>query len=453
MVTVSKTFNNYNNPATPGSFTSVVNAKSYIDKNFQSKNEAKKKKSEEKHEDRLVDNTVKNRMKINWDKTTSIPLVHFPRGLGGAPDFTFYEFLQTAKFPYYVGGPILAALFYAGIKKDNFQSAKAAKGVAKHIALGVGLYYAGAALAKSIVNTTTKLSRGINLNQPYIKAISTSTNQTGAFKKDTEYHKVTESADFTRTDLLYKKGQTPEEINAEYARIGKRFGIKEDARDVDSTVKPLLKKTIIMARAWQYALTAFFVTLGIGMANQPAWSKESGVGFKHTIKEGIFGKINPPNATKFIHERNKIKLKMVEKLRQKFIAKNPGKKETEIETLVNEIIKEKPIKGASPKLPKQNAFNTKLRAATKRKFLINDLKERLNCAKIAVYDYMLKPFGKSFKEFWLGHNKASSIAGKTVIVSTALATTMAMALIMNKTSARRHKIEPSDSGKTDEVKK
>lgn len=440
MVTVSKTFNNYNNPATPGSFTSVVNAKSYIDKNFQSKNEAKKKKSEEKHEDRLVDNTVKGRMKINWDKTTSIPLVHFPRGLGGAPDFTFYEFLQTAKFPYYVGGPILAALFYAGIKKDNFQSAKAAKGVAKHIALGVGLYYAGAALAKSIVNTTTKLSRGINLNQPYIKAISTSTNQTGAFKKDTEYHKVTESADFTRTDLLYKKGQTPEEINAEYARIGKRFGIKEDARDVDSTVKPLLKKTIIMARAWQYALTAFFVTLGIGMANQPAWSKESGVGFKHTIKEGIFGKMNKPKPLKLVHERNQIKLKMAEKLRQLFTAQNPGKAESEIEALVRKETFTKP-------------FKQKLKAATKLKLLTNDLKERLNCAKIAVYDYMLKPFGKSFKEFWHGHNKASSIAGKTVIVSTALATTMAMALIMNKTSARKHKIEPSDSGKTDEVKK
>ena len=147
-------------------------------------------------------------MKISVNKALDIPLVHFPRGLGGAPDYTFFEFLQTAKFPYYVGGPILAALFYAGVKKDSLKSSVAAKAVAKRMATGVALYYAGAALAKSIVNTTTKLVRGVDLKHPYAKAISTSTNQTGVFKKDVEYHSAYESTEFTRTDLLYKKTAT-----------------------------------------------------------------------------------------------------------------------------------------------------------------------------------------------------------------------------------------------------
>lgn len=82
-------------------------------------------------EDTLLDNTFANRMKISVNKALDIPLVHFPRGLGGAPDYTFFEFLQTAKFPYYVGGPILAALFYAGVKKDSLKSSVAAKAVAK----------------------------------------------------------------------------------------------------------------------------------------------------------------------------------------------------------------------------------------------------------------------------------------------------------------------------------
>lgn len=377
MVTVSILANNYvNKPVSYGAaLPASQTPKSYIDMNFQAKNTGNGKKNERPKQDCLIENTFSNRMRINWDKTTAIPFVHFPRGLGGAPDYTFFEFLQTAKFPFYVGGPILAALFYAGVKKDNMAAGNAAKNVAKHMALGVGLYYLGAAVAKSIINRTVKAARGIDLNQPYAKAISTSTNDTGVFQKDVEYHKVYESADFTRWDLLYnKEGKTPEEINKNYAKIAKKYGIKEDANDVDSTVKPLIKKTIIMARAWQYALTAFFVTLGIGMANQPAWEQGSLEGFKKTVSQGIFGK---------------------------------GQK----------------------------------------------MKNRLDSAKVMVYDYMLKPFGKSFGEFWRGHSKASSIAGKSVITATALATLTAITLLLGKTTGSHHKFENSGNNRHQEVQK
>lgn len=328
------------------------------------------------HEDELVKkNTLGKRIKINIEKTLDIPLVHFPRGLGGAPDYTFFEFLQTAKFPYYIGGPILAALFYAGVKKDNFRSAGAAQKVAKHMALGVGLYYVGAALAKSIINNTVRLTRGIDLKQPYAHFVPSQSRKSGLFKKNVEFHTAFESADFTRTDLLYnKKGKTPEQINENYIEYGKKYGIKDDANNIDSTIKPLIKKTIVMARAWQYALTAFFVTLGVGMANQPAWDATSAEGFKKTISQGIFGK------------------------------------------------------------------NV-------------DFKERLHSAKVAAYDYILKPFGKSFTEFWKGHSKGSSIAGKSVILATAAATLTAISLLVTKTSAKDHKLETTGNNKIKEVQK
>ena len=328
------------------------------------------------HEDELVKkNTLGKRIKINIEKTLDIPLVHFPRGLGGAPDYTFFEFLQTAKFPYYIGGPILAALFYAGVKKDNFRSAGAAQKVAKHMALGVGLYYVGAALAKSIINNTVRLTRGVDLKQPYAHFVPSQSRKSGLFKKNVEFHTAFESADFTRTDLLYnKKGKTPEQINENYIEYGKKYGIKDDANNIDSTIKPLIKKTIVMARAWQYALTAFFVTLGVGMANQPAWDATSAEGFKKTISQGIFGK------------------------------------------------------------------NV-------------DFKERLHSAKVAAYDYILKPFGKSFMEFWKGHSKGSSIAGKSVILATAAATLTAISLLMTKTSAKDHKFETTGNNKIKEVQK
>ena len=130
-----------------------------------------------------------------------------------------------------------------------------------------------------------------------------------------------------------------------------------------------------MARAWQYALTAFYVTLGIGMANQPAWEKSSPDGFKKTVTEGIFGK-----NVRFM--------------------------------------------------------------------------DRLHNTKVMLYNYMIKPFGKSFVEFWKGHNKASSVAGKSVILSSAAATITALGLLLGSTSGRRHKIENSGTNKIKgEVKK
>ncbi len=325
--------------------------------------------------DHIIEDTAWNKFKVDVEKTANIPFVHFPRGLGGAPDYTFFEFLQTAKFPYYVGGPILAALFYAGVKFDNFQSGKAAKNVAKHMALGVGLYYLGAMAAKSIINTTVKLTRGIDLDQSYRKIIPTSTNQTGAFKKDIEYHKVFESVDFTRWDLLYEKGENTREINEKYNKLARKYGLKDDKMsDSDSTLKPLIKKTIVMARAWQYVLTALFVSLGIGMANQKAWDAESFHGFKEHIKEGIGGE------------------------------------------------------GLS-------------------------IKYRLKNTKNLFMDYMIKPFGKSFAQFWKGTDRLTSTIGKTTIIAAGAATVLANLLIIGKTSARGHRLEKTPEAKPSEENK
>lgn len=291
MVTVSNILGNYPQVSTHKRITAQNNFKA-IAENQESKKEKSLKDYKTIKEDMLVEpNTLGKRIAINTMKTLDIPLLHFPRGLSGAPGFTFFEFLQTAKFPFYVGGPILAALFYAGVKKDNLKAAGAAQKVAKHMALGVGLYYVGAGLARFIVNKTVKASRGFDLNQPYAKAVPGEVNQTGAFKKSVEFHKAYESADFTRWDLLYdKKKNTTNEINRRYIEIAPKYGIKKETNDIDSTLKPLMKKTIIMARAWQYALTAFYVTLGIGMANQKAWEKAPAGGFKHLLKDGILNK-------------------------------------------------------------------------------------------------------------------------------------------------------------------
>ena len=251
----------------------------------------KKQKTAAKEEDKILPNDIFSKMSYNIKKTRDIALTHFPRGLYGAPDYTFFEFLQTAKFPYYVGGPILAALFYAGVKYDNQLAGNAAKKVAKHMALGVALYYAAASLAKGIINTTVQLTRGIDLNHPYQRVISKTPGYTGIFQKGLEIQKVYGSNEFTRWDVIYnKEGETLAKINERYTDMGKKFKIKAETEDPDGTLKHLIKKTIIMSKAWQYALTALFVPVGIGIANQKAWEAENIQEFKGLVKNGILNK-------------------------------------------------------------------------------------------------------------------------------------------------------------------
>ena len=366
MVTVSNLVKSYSSFKTPYSNNTENGLLGFAKQNFKAEQEEDNKKLayyKNIKEDTLVEpNSLKNRIGINLQKTLDIPFLHFPRGLGGAPGFTFFEFLQTAKLPFYVGGPVLAALFYAGVKSDNMNSALAAKKIAKHMAIGVGLYYVGSSLAKFLVNKTVKLSKGIDLNQPYAKAVPGEVNQTGAFKKSVEFHRAYESADFTRFDLLYnKQGSTPEQINKRYLDLASKYGIKKDTNDVDSSLMPLIRKTIVMSRAWQYALTAFYVALGIGMANQKVWGEGSPEGYKKLITDGIFGKN---------------------------------------QTVVN----------------------------------------RLHNTKLALYDYIARPFGKSFVDFWKGTNKATSIVGKSVITAAGVATLTAILLLTGKNSARFHNI-------------
>ena len=66
---------------------------------------------------------------------------------------------------------------------------------------------------------------------------------------------------------------------------------------------------------------------------------------------------------------------------------------------------------------------------------------------------MLKPFGQSFGQFWKGHSKGSSIAGKSVILASAAATLTAISLLLTKTSAKGHKLETTGNNNIKEVQK
>jgi hypothetical protein len=230
--------------------------------------------------DKILPNDLGTKFKVKIEQVTKIP-DYIYGGLKGDPDSNFYEFLQLCKVPYFIGGPVLTGMFAAGINNFSIASNLAAKGAAKKMALGVALYYVGAELAKSVIDVPVKFFRGVDLNHPYKDVVDLregSPLDMPQNKKKELGHSVYESIDFTRWDLLYNnKAQKSDAINANYDKIAKKYGIKNNVNDSDATLKDKIKDTIIMSRAYKYLLSVPFVVLGLGLSKQASFSDKIGI--------------------------------------------------------------------------------------------------------------------------------------------------------------------------------
>lgn len=87
---------------------------------------------------------------------------------------------------------------------------------------------------------------GIDIERPYAKVIyelPDDINDTDI--TSIEYHKVFESVEFPRWDLLYGDETKGEKRNYRYDRIAKRLGMGKDLKDSDQEVKSRIKEIII----------------------------------------------------------------------------------------------------------------------------------------------------------------------------------------------------------------
>jgi len=247
-------------------FTPAVQDVSYV-KTISDKTGEKKLKS------RMLPNDTITKLKVELKKAAKLPEYAY-RGLKGDPNANFYEYLSLGNIPYFIGGPVLAAVFAFGKTTNNPQAAASALKRAKQIAVGVGLYYLGAELAKKVIDIPVKFFRGVDLNHPYENVVDCrATSTTGYSPKKIEYHKVPESVDFTRFDLMSgdETKDNGKAVNEQFDKLANKFGIDKNVQDTDATLKGSIKKLIISSTAFKYMLAAPFVALGVALAAQDAW--------------------------------------------------------------------------------------------------------------------------------------------------------------------------------------
>lgn len=240
--------------------------------NFSADGNDKPKKDLEYNHDTLLKNNLATRTRIGVDKLTNAFTVYPAKGLKGNKNANFYEFLTMGNVPYITGSLTMMAVFNLANKYyAPFQRTKASA-LGQKMALGVLFYAAAKSISKSFISKPIKMFTGIDTERPYAKVnyeLPDDIYDTDITSN--EHHKVFESVDFPRWDLLYGDEAKGEKRNYRYDRIAKKLGMGDDLNDSDQEVKPRIKEIIIKEKFAKNISSYLWAAVGVGLAFQKPW--------------------------------------------------------------------------------------------------------------------------------------------------------------------------------------
>ena len=200
-------------------------------------------------EDRIIKKTPLTGARIMADKVTKDIFVYAPKGMQGSKNSNFYEYLSLGIVPYITGSAMMIATSLAATKFFNPNDAKASGMMGKGVAMGVLLYAAMKWAANKVMNKGTQLITGVDMDMPYKKVIN-ELPENGREKVVTEFHRVFESVDFPRWDLINKQGEENGNRYEFYDKIAEdKLGCEEPLNAPDQVVQPLIKQALTKAMA------------------------------------------------------------------------------------------------------------------------------------------------------------------------------------------------------------
>lgn len=239
------------------------------------KHNSKVQNSDMKEKTELKKNTLYNKIMSSYQKTTSAFTEYPAKGLTGSKNSNFYEFLSMGIVPYLVGSATLMAVFNAAshLFVGN-KSAQAAKKVGNLGALGVVFYGVAKTLSKSLISIPVKIATGIDTEMSYQRHVFSDPNLKLAHPiNEYEQHKVMESHDFPRYDMMYGE-KLSERDGKEYShnylfdKIAKKNGLGENLPASDTEVKPIIKDVISRSNTAKSLSSYLWAAVGVMLAAQ-----------------------------------------------------------------------------------------------------------------------------------------------------------------------------------------
>lgn len=222
--------------------------------------------------DTLLKNNFMTRSRIGFDKFTNALTIYPTKGITGNKNSNFYEFLTMGTIPYIAGSAMLMGVFNLANKHFSPFDKKKADVIGKKMALGVLFYGIAKNIAESFVTTPVKHLTGVDTELPYAKVnyeLPDSVDDTDVVS--IEYHKVYESIEFPRWDLLYGDDKKGEARNQYYDKIAKKLGVGENLNDSDQEVKPLIREVVVKTNMAKTISSYLWAATAVGFAMQQPW--------------------------------------------------------------------------------------------------------------------------------------------------------------------------------------
>ena len=240
----------------------------------------------ENHDKVMVEERAKHPittgLKIQADKFVKACTTYPKKGLSGSKNANFYEFLTMGMVPYVVGSGMMIAVFNAASKHFDNKAMVSASKLGKKMGIGVLAYAAAKTLSKKLIELPVKWKHGIDVNMPYKKVVYELPEEGNKDNLVThEYHKVFESVDFPRWDLLYGNENFGPERNAYFENVAKKMGMDDgDLEHADQKVKPKIKEKLVQTKVFSTLASYLWAGTAVGVAMQKPWeSLKFGKGF------------------------------------------------------------------------------------------------------------------------------------------------------------------------------
>ncbi len=224
--------------------------------------------------DTLLPNNFSTRFRIGMDKFTNAITLYPAKGLNGNRNSNFYEFLTMGQVPYLLGSGTLMAVFNSANKHFAPFAKEKASALGKKMALGVLFYGMAKNMSKSLITTPIHLLTGVDTEVPYAKVnyeLPDDINDTDI--TSIEYHKVYESVEFPRWDLMYMDAKSGKPRNAYYDKVARKLGLGSNLKDSDQEVKPRIKEIVVKSKVAQNLTSYLWAATGVALAFQKPWEE------------------------------------------------------------------------------------------------------------------------------------------------------------------------------------
>lgn len=222
--------------------------------------------------DTLLENKFSTNARVGVDKFVNAFTIYPAKGMKGSKNANFYEFLTMGIVPYLIGSITLMSVFNTANKHFAPFAKTKASAIGKKMALGVLFYGAMKSISKSFVTKPVKMLTGIDTERPYAKVIYELPDD--IYDTDItsiEHHKVFESVEFPRWDLLYGDEAKGEKRNFRYDKIAKKLGMGEDLNDSDQEAKPIIKEIVTKTSFAKNISSYLWAGTGVALAFQKPW--------------------------------------------------------------------------------------------------------------------------------------------------------------------------------------